>query len=317
MLAYAVKRIGLGFLILAAVMFTMFAVVFIIPGNPARAALGPRATQEMIDRLTREMGLDQPYIIQVFNFFKNALTGNLGIDVISGRPVAQEIWEVLPNTLILCVVGLGWAALAAVPLGCLAVIKRGTLIDRITGLASVSVISLPYYVVAVYALLIFAVNLNWLPAIGAGEQGDIGSQIRALILPAFAIGFTWVGYLARLIRASMLDVMGEQHIRTARAFGLPEWKIVTKYALRIAIVPTLSLLAVSLGGLISAAVFVEVIFSRPGIGNLITGAVALRNYPVVMGCVLVMTAIYVALTIAVDLLIARLDPRIRDAFRGA
>jgi peptide/nickel transport system permease protein len=317
MLVYAVKRIGLGLLILAAVMFAMFAVVFIIPGNPARAALGPRATQEMIDRLTREMGLDQPYIVQIFNFFKNALTGNLGIDVISGRPVAQEIWEVLPNTLILCVVGLGWAALAAVPLGCLAVMKRGTWIDRLTGIASVSVISLPYYVVAVYALLIFAVNLNWLPAIGAGEPGDFGSQVRALVLPAFAIGFTWVGYLARLIRASMLDVMGEQHIRTARAFGLPEWKIVTKYALRIAIVPTLSLLAVSLGGLISAAVFVEVIFSRPGIGSLVTGAVALRNYPVVMGCVLVMTAIYVSLTIAVDLLIARLDPRIRDAFRGA
>jgi peptide/nickel transport system permease protein len=298
-------------------MFAMFAVVFIIPGNPARAALGPRATQEMIDRLTREMGLDQPYIVQIFNFFKNALTGNLGIDVISGRPVAQEIWEVLPNTLILCVVGLGWAALAAIPLGCLAVMKRGTWIDRLTGIASVSIISLPYYVVAVYALLIFAVNLNWLPAIGAGEPGDFGSQVRALVLPAFAIGFTWVGYLARLIRASMLDVMGEQHIRTARAFGLPEWKIVTKYALRIAIVPTLSLLAVSLGGLISAAVFVEVIFSRPGIGSLVTGAVALRNYPVVMGCVLVMTAIYVSLTIAVDLLIARLDPRIRDAFRGA
>ena len=159
------------------------------------------------------------------------LTGNLGIDVISNRPVAQEIWEVLPNTLILCVVGLGWAALLAIPLGCLAVLKRGTWIDRVAGLVSVSVISLPYYVIAVYALLIFAVKLNWLPAIGDGEAGDIGSQIRALILPAFAIGFTWVGYLARLVRASMLDVMGEPHIRTARAFGLPEWKIVTKYAL--------------------------------------------------------------------------------------
>ncbi len=317
MLAYTIKRIGLGLLILIGVMFAMYAVVFIVPGNPARAALGPRATQEMIDRLTREMGLDQPYLVQIYNFFVNVLSGNLGIDVISNRPVAAEIWEVLPNTLILCLAGLGWATLLAIPLGCLAVLKRGTWVDRAASLASVSVISLPYYVIAIYALLIFAVQLNWLPAIGDGDQGDILSQIRALILPAFAIGFTWVGYLARLVRASMLDVMGEPHIRTARAFGVPEWKIITKYGLRIALIPTLSLLAVSLGGLISSAVFVEVIFSRPGIGKLVTGAVALRNYPVVMGTVLVMTAIYVALTIVADLTIARLDPRIRDAFRGA
>ena len=271
----------------------------------------------MIDRLTREMGLDQPYLVQIYHFFFNVLSGNLGIDVISNRPVANEIWEVLPNTLILCLVGLGWATVLAIPLGCLAVLKRGTWVDRAASLLSVSVISLPYYVVAIYALLIFAVGLNWLPAIGDGDQGDILSQFRALILPAFAIGFTWVGYLARLVRASMLDVMNEPHIRTARAFGVPEWKVVTKYGLRIALIPTLSLLAVSLGGLISSAVFVEVIFSRPGIGKLVTAAVNLRNYPVVMGTVLVMTALYVSLTIAADLLIARLDPRIRDAFRGA
>src|SRR5689334_16874658 len=219
MLAYTIKRIGLGLLILVGVMFAMYAAVFIVPGNPARAALGPRATQEMVDRLTREMGLDQPYIIQIYHFFANVLSGNLGLDVISNRPVATEIWEVLPNTLILCVVGLGWATLLAIPLGCLAVLKRGTWIDRAASLLSVSVISLPYYVIAIYALLIFAVELNWLPAIGDGEAGNIGSRIQALILPAFAIGFTWVGYLARLVRASMLDVMGEPHIRTARAFG--------------------------------------------------------------------------------------------------
>ena len=169
MLAYTIKRIGLGILILIGVMFAMYAAVFIVPGNPARAALGPRATQEMIDKLTREMGLDQPYLIQIYNFFINVLSGNLGLDVISNRPVATEIWEVLPNTLILCFVGLGWATLFAIPLGCLAVLKRGTWIDRATSLLSVSVISLPYYVVAIYALLIFAVGLNWLPAIGDGE----------------------------------------------------------------------------------------------------------------------------------------------------
>ncbi len=133
MLAYTIKRIGLGILILVGVMFAMYAAVFIVPGNPARAALGPRATQAMIDRLTREMGLDQPYVIQVYNFFVNVLSGNLGIDVMSNRPVAAEIWEVLPNTLILCVAGLGWATLLAIPLGCLAVLKRYGLAPDIRG----------------------------------------------------------------------------------------------------------------------------------------------------------------------------------------
>ena len=170
--------------------------------------------------------------------------------------------------------------------------------------------------IGIYALAIFAVKLNWFPAIGDG--GDSGAErLRALVLPAFALGFTWVGYLARLVRASMLETIGEPHIRTARAFGVPEWRIVVNYALRIAIVPVLSLVFVSLGWLISSAVVVEVIFSRPGIGSLVTAAVATRNYPVVMGSVLVMTAIYVGLTILADIAIAALDPRIRDAFRGA
>lgn len=317
MLAYAIKRIGLGIAILIAVMLAMYAVVFIVPGNPARAALGPRATQAMLDALSARMGLDQPYLVQVWRFFANALTGDLGIDVMTNRPVAAEILEVLPNTLLLCAVGLGWAALLAVPLGCLSILYRYSWFDRVAGILSVAAVSLPYYVIAIYALVIFAVELQWLPAIGDGEEGDAASQARALILPAFAIGFSWVGYLARLVRASMIEIMDEPHIRTARAFGLSESRIVFKYALRLAIVPTLSLLAISLGGLISSAVFVENVFSRPGIGSLVTSAVSVRNYPVVMGCVLVMTAIYVSLTIAADLLIARLDPRIRDAFRGA
>lgn len=317
MIAYALKRIGLGLAILATVMLAMFALVFLVPGNPARAVLGPRATPEMIERLTERMGLDQPYLVQVGRFFMSAATGDLGTNVMTNRPVAAEIAQLLPNTLTLCAVGLGWAIVVAVPLGCLSIVFRGTWFDRAIGLLSVSVIALPYYVVAIYALLVFAVNLQWFPAIGDGAGEGIGGRLAALVLPAFAIGFTWVGYLARLVRASMLEVMGEPHVRTARAFGLSEWRVVTRYALRIAIVPTLALVAVSLGGLLSSAVFVEVVFSRPGIGAYVTDAVAQRNYPVVMGTVLVMTALYVSLTILADLVIAGLDPRVRDAFRGA
>ena len=155
-----------------------------------------------------------------------------------------------------------------------------------------------------------------MPAIGAGAAGDLTSQIKAVILPAFALGIGWVGYLARLVRASLLEVMQANHIRTARAFGLPERRIVGRYALRIAIIPTISVLAVGFGSILSGAVFVESVFSRPGIGTLITAAVEKRNYPVVMGTVLFMTAFYLTVVTCADLLIARLDPRVRDVLRG-
>ncbi|SFP88668.1 peptide/nickel transport system permease protein [Mesorhizobium sp. NFR06] len=316
MLAYAVKRIGLGLLILILVMVAMYAAVFLVPGDPATVALGPRATPELKRLLIERMGLDQPVWWQIVEFFRNALTGNLGYDVWSNRPVSTLVLEALPNTLILGLTALAVALLIGVPLGCLSVMRRGTAADAVIGVLSVGVIAVPSFVVAIYSLLVFAVTLRWLPAIGAGEAGDFISQVKALVMPAAAIALGWIGYIARMVRASMMEVMGEPHIRTARSFGLPEWKIVSKYALRIAIIPTISLVAVGLGSILSSAVFVEAVFARPGIGKLITDAVNTRNYPVVMGTVLIMTAIYVSITIAADLLIARLDPRVRDVFRG-
>lgn len=316
MLAYAIRRLGLSLLILIVVMTTMYAMVFLVPGDPASLALGPRATPELKAALQERMGLDQPVLTQITYFFGNVLRGDLGTDVWSKRPVLDQIVEVFPNTLILGVVALGWALIMGILLGCAAVVWRDSLADRLLGVLSVSLISVPSFVVAIYALIIFAVWLNWLPAIGAGEKGDLPSQVCALILPAFAVGAGWVGYLARLIRASMLEVMEAPHIRTARAFGMSERDIVFRHALRVAIVPTISVLAVGFGSILSSAVFVESVFSRPGIGTLITAAVEKRNYPVVMGTVLFMTAFYLMVVTAADLLIARLDPRVRDVLRG-
>jgi peptide/nickel transport system permease protein len=315
MLTYAIKRIALAVLIIFVVMLAMYAMVYLVPGDPASLALGPRATPELKQELIQRMGLDQPIYVQVWNFFRNALTGDLGYDVWSKRPVAAMILEVLPSTLILGVVAIGGALVLGIALGCLAVVWRDSWMDRLLAILSVSMISVPSFVIALYSLLVFSVWLGWLPAIGAGEPGNFWSQVRAVILPAFAIGITWVGYLARLVRASMLEVMSANHIRTARAFGLPERKIVTRYALRIAIIPTIAIIAVGFGSILSSAVFVETVFSRPGIGTLITGAVQKRNYPVVMGTVLFMTAFYLFVVTSADLLIARLDPRVRDAFR--
>ena len=316
MLAYAIRRMGLSLLILIVVMLAMYAMVFLVPGDPATLALGPRATPELKAALRERMGLDQPFLVQIMYFFGNVLRGDLGVDVWSKRPVLAQILEVFPKTLILGTVALGWALVTGVLLGCAAVVWRDTWIDRLLAVISVSVISVPSFVVAIYALIVFAVWLNWLPAIGAGTAGDLGSQARALILPAFSLGLGWVGYLARLVRAAMLEVMEAPHIRTARAFGMSERRIVFGHALRIAIVPTVSVLAVGFGAILSSAVFVELVFSRPGIGTLITAAVAKRNYPVVMGTVLFMTGFYLVVVTAADLLIAKLDPRVRDVLRG-
>jgi peptide/nickel transport system permease protein len=198
-----------------------------------------------------------------------------------------------------------------VPLGCLAAVRRGTLLDRVTAVVSVGAISMPSFVVAIYGLLVFAVALRWLPAIGAGRPGDLGDQALHLVLPAFAIGLGWVGYLARLVRASMLEVMGENHVRTARAFGLPERTIVLRYALRIAVLPTVTLVGIGLGQLLSSAVFAEVVFSRPGLGSLVYGAAQARNFPVVMGAVLVTVFLFALFNLLADLLVALLDPRVR------
>jgi peptide/nickel transport system permease protein len=314
MLTYSVKRIGLALVIMLVAMTMLFSMIYVVPGDPASIALGPRATPEMKAQLIARMGLDQPLPVQLANFIGGVARGDLGVDVWSNRSVAAIILDALPHTLALTALGLGWSVALGIVLGCFSATHPGSWLDRAIGVLSVSAIAVPSFVVALYSLLVFAVALRWLPAIGAGEAGDPGDQLRHLILPAFAIGLGWVGYIARLVRASMLEVMGENYIRTARAFGLPERRIVYRYALTVAILPTVALLGVGIGNLLSGAVFAEIVFARPGIGKLIYDSVLNRNYPVVMGAVLVTTMLYVLATLIADLLAALLDPRVRANF---
>jgi peptide/nickel transport system permease protein len=292
-------------------MVMLFTALKLIPGDPATIMLGSRASAEMRARITQELGLDQPVWSQLATFFGRLVQGNLGTDLWSQRPVAQMVAESLPYTLSLIAAGLGWAALIGIPLGCFSAVRRNSVADRLTGVLSVATISIPSFVVAIYAILLFAIELDWFPIIGAGEPGDLRDQIAHLVLPAFALGLGWVGYLARIVRASMLEVMGENHVRTARAFGLPELRIIRSYALRLAILPTITLLAVAIGGLLSGAVLVEAIFARPGIGKLIVDAASMRNFPVVQGAVLTTVALFALTMPLADLLVAWLDPRVR------
>lgn len=308
---YFLKRVALSILIVMLAVTLLFCMIHMVPGDPARILLGPRATPELIASLSAQMGLDQPLPIQIIKFFGNILRGDLGMDVITNRPVAATVFGQLPYTLWLIFTAIIFAMLIGIPLGCYSALHRNTLIDRFTGVISVACITAPAFVVALYSLLIFAVTLHWFPAVGAGDKGDFWDQVSHLVLPAFAIGLSWVGYLSRLVRASMLEVMGENHIRTARAYGLSENTVVYRYALKLAVLPTVTVIGVGMGFLLSAALFTEIVFARPGIGKLIFDSITTRNYPVVMGSVLISTILFVISTTLSDLINAWLDPRIR------
>ncbi|MDK1492942.1 ABC transporter permease [Sinorhizobium sp. 7-81] len=310
MLLYLCKRLVLAVTISVTAVTLLFLMIHAVPGDIASILLGPRATPEMKAQLYQQMGLDKPLVVQLATFFGGLLHGDLGFDVFSQRPVADIVLEQLPYTLELILASILWAAAIAIPLGCYSAVRRNSAMDHIVGVMAVSTIAIPSFVMAVYALLIFAVSLRWLPAIGAGE--GFADELIHLLLPSFAVGVGWVGYIARLLRASMLETLGENHIRTVRAFGVSEWRVITRYALPLAILPTVTILGVGIAWLLSAAVFVEVVFARPGIGALIVQAVNSRNYPIVMGTVLVTTFLIVIATTVSDLVNAALDPRIRE-----
>ena len=313
MLLYCLKRIGLALVIIFFAMLVLFSLIHLIPGDPVSIALGPRATAEIQAKYAEKMGLTDPFIVQYLKFMWNALQGDLGNDVFTDRSVTVTVLSQMKFTVILALSGLGWAALLGIPLGCLSAVKRNSFLDKFTGVLSVGTIAIPSFVVSIWALLFFAVMFRVFPVIGAGKSGDLLDQLWHLILPAFAIGLGWVGYLARIVRASMLEVMGENYIRAAKAYGLPSSTVVYRYALKVAILPTVTLLGVGMGNLLSGAVFAEIIYARPGVGKLIVDMVLTRNFPVVQGAVLMTSILYVLVVTLTDLLAASLDPRIRKS----
>ena len=313
MLGYAIKRLLLAALITVVAVTILFIIIHSVPGDPASVMLGPRASPELKAALALKMGLDKPLAVQILIFFGNLLRGDLGTDVFSNRAVTAIVFGQVPHTLALIFCSITWSTVLGILLGCYSATHRNSIGDRISAIVSVGCIAAPAFVVALYSLLVFAVALQWFPAIGAGEPGDLVDQLYHLVLPSFAIGLSWVGYIARLVRATMLEILGEPHIRTARAFGLPERWITFRYALRLAILPTVTVIGVGMGFLLSAAVFAEIVFARPGLGKLVIDSITTRNYPVVMGSVLVSVGLFVISTTIADLVNAVLDPRSRSS----
>ncbi|MCP4565454.1 MAG: ABC transporter permease [Bosea sp.] len=292
-------------------MLLLFALSALVPGDPATALLGPAATPEYAKRFIAEMGLDRPWYQRLFTFLGNILLGNLGTDVLSGRPVTRVIADVLPYTFILTFTAIGLAVAIGVPLGCYAATHRGSVLDHVFAFVSVAFIAIPAFVIAIFLLLIFAIWLNWLPVLGAGEANSWLDQAKRLILPTIALSVGWIGFIARLVRSSMLETMGENFIRLSRAYGLPSRLVTYKYALKNACIPTLAVLGMGVGRLLGGAVLIEIVFARPGLGRLMFDAISTRNFPVLQGAVLVVVLIFVLTNLLVDISYAAIDPRIR------
>jgi len=316
-LGYLVKRTVMTFIVLLVVTVFLSLLVHIVPGDAAKTLLGPRAKPELVERVRAAMDLDKPAYIQVINFVNNVAHGSLGTDVFTGRSINELVGSALPHTIILAISSLGLAVIVGVPLGVFSATHPNSWADRLTTMVSVSFITVPSYVAGLFLLLIFAVRLRALPAIGLGQEGDVVDYLRHLILPSIALALSWVGYLARLVRASLLEVLNEDYIRAARAGGLSQRLILYKYALKNALIPTIAVLGVGIGNLMGGAVFVEIIFARPGMGSLINTAIQTRNYPVVRAGVLVVAVLFILSNLLADLAYTYLDPRIRlDKTRG-
>jgi len=283
----------------------------LIPGNPVTYIYGPRANPALIRQARQEMGLNVSVPVQVYQYIWNALHGNLGVDFVTNQSVASLVWENLPYTITLAVSGLGLAVLFGVPLGVVAATRPGGLIDRVIGIISISLITVPSFVVGLLLILVFAVHLHTFPVIGAGTPGDPGDELRHLVLPAVALAVGWIGYLARLVRSNMLEILTANYVRTAHAFGIRRRKVFYKYALKNAAAPVVAVLGVGLGTTLGGAIFIEVIFDRPGLGTLAYDAIASRNYPIVQGTALVIAVMVIIANLLADITYRLLDSRIQ------
>jgi peptide/nickel transport system permease protein len=308
---YLLKRLGMTVAVVLLVMVFLAGIVHLIPGDPVENILGPRATERQIALVRAEMRLDDPIHVQVASFMWNAVQGDLGRDFATNRPVTSLLRNVLPHTLVLAFASLGVAFLLGIPLGVLAATKPDSLLDRTTSLLSVSFITMPSYVTGLFLLLAFPIALGVLPATGAGSLSEPTNYLRHLVLPVAALAITWVGYFSRIVRASMLEVVGSNYVRVARAYGLREGRIHYRYALKNAIIPSVAILGVALGNLMGGAVFIELIFNRPGLGKIAIDAIRQNNFPILRGAILFIALLFVFANLLADLSYRFIDPRIR------
>jgi peptide/nickel transport system permease protein len=312
MLAYVIRRLFSTLIVMGIVGVFVFLLLHLSPGDPAAIIAGDNATPDQIDGIRKKLGLDDPLLVQFWRWASLVLQGDLGVSIFSNEPVLKLVGQRLEPTVSLALTTLFVAVTLAVTFGVLAAWKAGTWVDRLLMVISVVGFSVPVFVVGYMLIYLFAIELRWLPVQGYTPLKEgIGGWARNLVLPSVALGLAYVALIARITRASMLDVLSEDYIRTARAKGVANTSMLLKHALKNAGVPIVTVIGIGVALLISGVVITETVFNIPGIGRLVVDAIAKRDYPIIQGVILIFSGVYVLVNLAVDLSYTLIDPRIR------
>jgi len=299
-------------LALLGVSIVVFALMHLVPGDPVRVALGTRFNQDLYDAMTERAGLDKPLLQQYFSWLGSALSGDLGVSFRNGQPVTTLILERLPATVTLALAALLIALLVALPAGIISAVRSGSSLDYTVSAASQVGISMPDFWAGVMYILLFALTLRWLPSSGFVAFGDSPWEwARHLILPALTIGLISGSVITRFVRSAVLEALNQDYVLTARAKGLSEWQIVHRHVLPNAWIPIVTVVGLQLGFLLGGVVVTEVIFAWPGLGRLALTAVKDRDFTVLQGAVLYIAFMFLVINLIVDIVYARLDPRVR------
>ena len=311
MIRHVVHRVLLSVPVLFGVLLVGFLLMQVIPTDPATVRAGPSATPDVVAAIRSDLGLDRPVPVQFALYLGRLLRGDLGVSIINNIPVSQELANTVGPTLELMAASLVWSVPLGIGMGTLAAYRRGRWLDRLVMAASVAGVSVPVFFLGL--VLIWSVGFQWqlLPFTGRGGPVWTLDGIESLVLPAITLGGVFVGPVARMTRTAVLDVLGAEHVRTARAKGLPEHAVVLRHALRNALIPVVTLIGLQVGFLLGGAVVTETIFSWPGIGRLAVGAILSADAPMAQGTILVLAGGFIVVNLLVDLLYSALDPRVR------
>jgi len=306
-LIYLARRVLAVMPVLFGVTLAVFSMLFLVPGDPVKMMLAEFVTMpDQIARMRAELHLDEPIVMQYGRFVGGALRGDLGTSIRSRRPVTTEIGENVGSTMLLAAAAMAVAVAIGVPLGLIAALSRNSWLDVGSMAIALLGVSMPSFWLGLLLIFVFSLHLAWFPATGGGD-------LAHLVLPAVTLGTIASAIIARLTRSSMLEVLGQDYVRTARAKGLAWWSVVVRHALKNALIPVITIFGLQFGNLLAGAVIVETVFSRPGLGRLIVGGILAKDFPLVQGTVLFIATAYVLINVLVDVAYAVVDPRIRLA----
>ncbi|NWG03137.1 MAG: ABC transporter permease [Syntrophaceae bacterium] len=310
MIKYAIRRMIFVLPTLWAVVTFVFFLIRIVPGGPAVAALGSYATEESIRALEKQMGLDEPILVQYGKFLMNLCQGNLGKSLITNKPISQEIARALPYTLDLAIGGMIIGILFGIPTGIITALRRNRPPDYIGRILSLVGISMPEFYLGILLMYLLAIKLHLFPVLGGGDLSHLSSRLYHLFLPALTLGIIMTAFISRMVRSSMLNVLREDYVRTAKAKGLHERAVIYKHALRNALIPTVTVIGIYMSILMGGSVLTEIIFSRPGLGKMMVFAVKDRDYIALQSVIIIFSAFVFLFNLITDLLYSIIDPRI-------